>query len=45
MFGGSPCALLKIDVAGMEDDVILGGLDVIKNNNPIIYVENDRLGK
>ena len=45
MFGGSPCALLKIDFEGMEEDAILGGRDVIKTNNPIIYVEDDRLGK
>ena len=45
MFGDSPCALLKIDVEGMEEDVIRGGLDLIKKNNPIIYVENDRLEK
>ena len=45
MFGDSPCALLKIDVEGMEEDVIRGGLDLINKNNPIIYVENDRLEK
>lgn len=45
MFGDSSCALLKIEFEGMEEDAILGDRDVIKTNNPIIYVENDRLGK
>jgi FkbM family methyltransferase len=37
-----PCALLKIDVEGMERDVIAGGVNLIKDRHPLIYVENDR---
>ncbi|MBQ3059750.1 MAG: FkbM family methyltransferase [Desulfovibrio sp.] len=32
-------SVIKIDVEGMEFDVLKGGLNTIKNNNPIIYVE------
>ena len=42
MLGDTPCALMKIDVEGMEEDVIRGGLDIINKNSPILYVENDR---
>ena len=42
MLRDSPCALIKIDVEGMEEDVIRGGIDIINKNSPIIYVENDR---
>lgn len=45
MLGDTRCALLKIDVEGMEEDVIRGGLDIINKNSPIIYVENDRPAK
>jgi FkbM family methyltransferase len=34
--------LLKIDVEGMESDVILGGRQTIIRHRPILYVENDR---
>jgi FkbM family methyltransferase len=40
-FGDQPCALIKIDVEGMEEDVIRGGLDLIRNRRPLLYVEND----
>ena len=42
MLASTPCALIKIDVEGMEEDVIHGAVDVINKNSPIIYVENDR---
>lgn len=45
LLGDTPCALMKIDVEGMEEDVIRGGVDIINKNSPIIYVENDRLAK
>jgi FkbM family methyltransferase len=34
--------LLKIDVEGMEVDVLLGARQTIVTHRPIIYVENDR---
>ncbi len=34
--------LLKIDVEGMEIDVIKGAKELIKKFRPIIYIENDR---
>jgi FkbM family methyltransferase len=37
--------LLKIDVEGMEADVIRGGAALIKRHKPILYVENDRMEK
>ena len=36
-------ALIKIDVEGMEADVIKGGLELIARFKPMLYVENDRL--
>lgn len=36
------CHLLKIDVEGMERDVLAGGAELIKRCRPFIYVENDR---
>lgn len=35
------CALLKVDVEGMERDVLLGADTLIKKARPIIYVENN----
>jgi FkbM family methyltransferase len=37
-----PCDFVKIDVEGMERDVLAGGRDVIRRERPILYVENDR---
>ena len=37
--------LLKIDVEGMEIDVIKGAKKIIKKHQPIIYCENDRQEK
>jgi FkbM family methyltransferase len=34
--------LLKIDVEGMEENVLEGGLETIARLRPVIYVENDR---
>jgi FkbM family methyltransferase len=34
--------LLKIDVEGMEHDVLLGGRELILRTRPVLYVENDR---
>jgi FkbM family methyltransferase len=37
--------LLKIDVEGMELEVLKGARNIISKTNPIIYVENDRVEK
>jgi FkbM family methyltransferase len=42
---GVPCALIKIDVEGMEEDVIRGGLNLIRTHRPLLYVENDQIAK
>jgi FkbM family methyltransferase len=39
------CALIKIDVEGMEEEVIRGAVSLIKNQHPLLYVENDRVEK
>jgi FkbM family methyltransferase len=39
------CALIKIDVEGMEEEVIRGGINLISKQHPLIYVENDRVDK
>ena len=39
------CALLKIDVEGMEEDVIRGATKLISKHFPLLYVENDRVDK
>jgi FkbM family methyltransferase len=43
--GDTSCALLKIDVEGMEEEVIRGGVNLIKEQRPLLYVENDRVEK
>jgi FkbM family methyltransferase len=35
--------LLKIDVEGMESEVIAGGTQLIERLRPVLYVENDRV--
>jgi FkbM family methyltransferase len=40
-----PVALIKIDVEGMEEEVLRGGMQLIKAHKPILYVENDRVAK
>jgi FkbM family methyltransferase len=37
--------LVKIDVEGMEADVLRGGEGLLKRFKPVLYVENDRLEK
>lgn len=39
------CELLKIDVEGMESDVIAGAGETIRRCRPYLYVENDRRKK
>ncbi|MEO5373380.1 MAG: FkbM family methyltransferase [Alphaproteobacteria bacterium] len=36
------CHLIKIDVQGMERDVLTGAVHTIERYRPILYVENDR---
>jgi FkbM family methyltransferase len=36
------CRLLKIDVEGMEADVLRGGRQFVARHRPIVYLENDR---
>ena len=36
------CTLMKIDVEGMEAEVIRGARDLITRCQPVLYVENDR---
>jgi FkbM family methyltransferase len=38
----SKLRLLKVDVEGMEVEVLSGGREVIRTLRPILYVENDR---
>jgi FkbM family methyltransferase len=40
-----PVKLLKIDVEGMESEVISGSENLIRAQRPLIYVENDRRDK
>jgi FkbM family methyltransferase len=44
-FAGMPCSLIKIDVEGMEEDVVRGGFELIRTQRPLLYVENDRIEK
>jgi FkbM family methyltransferase len=39
------CDLVKIDVEGMEGDVIAGAEQTIRRFRPVLYVENDRQEK
>ena len=39
------CHLIKVDVEGMEADVIRGATETIKTHWPALYVENDRREK
>ena len=38
----SSCDFIKIDVEGMEPDVLMGGLNTIAMLRPYIYMEIDR---
>ena len=40
-----PVALLKIDVEGMEEEVLRGAARLIEAHKPVLYVENDRVEK
>ena len=42
LVAGRPCSLLKIDVEGMEPDVILGSVETIARCKPVVYLEVDR---
>jgi FkbM family methyltransferase len=39
---GLPCHFLKVDVEGMEVEVLTGGLRTIQESRPLLYLENDR---
>lgn len=39
------CHFIKIDVEGMEKQVLLGSINVIRKFWPIMYIENDRVEK
>lgn len=39
------CRLLKVDVEGMEADVLAGATETIARCRPLLYVENDRTEK
>lgn len=39
------CRLLKIDVEGMETEVLLGARETVARCRPLLYVENDRTEK
>ena len=43
--GLQQCHLIKIDVEGMEEDVIAGAEKTIRRFSPVLYVENDRQEK
>ena len=44
-FGLGACHFMKIDVEGMEGEVIAGAEDTIRAFRPVLYVENDRREK
>lgn len=39
------CDFIKVDVEGMERDVLLGATRTIAKHRPVLYVESDRPGK
>lgn len=41
----SRCDLIKVDVEGMEEDVIIGAINTITKFRPTLYLENDRAEK
>lgn len=41
----SRCDFLKIDVEGMEEDVLKGAVGLLATLSPVLYVENDRKEK
>lgn len=38
-------SFMKIDVEGMEQDVLKGGSHTIRRDRPVLYIENDKLDK
>lgn len=40
--GMKKCRLIKVDVQGMESDVLKGATRTISNCRPVLYVENDQ---
>jgi FkbM family methyltransferase len=44
-FNLDACHFIKVDVEGMEADVLRGASETIRRHRPILYVENDRLAK
>lgn len=40
-----PCHFMKVDVEGMEIEVLEGAADMIRAYQPLLYVENDRLDR
>lgn len=43
--GLARCDLIKIDVEGMEEEVLAGATETIRKLRPVLYVENDRRDK
>jgi FkbM family methyltransferase len=43
--GLTQCHFIKIDVEGMEANVLQGARETIKRHSPLLYVENDRQEK
>lgn len=39
------CDLIKVDVEGMEEEVVAGALNTIAQFRPTLYLENDRIEK
>lgn len=39
------CELIKVDVEGMEEEVLSGAAETIRKLRPVLYVENDRREK
>jgi len=44
-YGLGKCAFIKIDVEGMEQQVLEGAANTIHSHRPVMYVENDRREK
>jgi FkbM family methyltransferase len=43
--GLSRCDLIKVDVEGMEEEVVAGAVNTISKFRPLMYLENDRAEK